>query len=363
MEALDRYLNVMTRAEEENRRESWSAGEASAFACFARMQRKIGSAEESQRRLLQKVQDDLEYTVFRFAVGQKEHTFTSADAKILIENGVAPVCETDRHGTVIKGHVDEPIVVQSGINFFDLDNHLRENLAKQEEGGIGEAFERLLLPGLLMKEKRLHEFVKLHLKDTEALPLEDYDVSARSAYGVLCVDTRGEIDRTIEWVEKSVNAKFEGQVAPFCYPDIHIGPEVLFLLRNRHSYEDFRACIVQIKYVCEVTNQQDALRTLFPANFYLESRGKADEEKISQKLSKELAKKWNDLKDEFVSDERPCLRLLVQMPAEPTASAISGNVAADATGPTSKSERKNRDWLVVVNDKNAEQLFTPQSAD
>mmetsp|Transcript_14173 Transcript_14173/g.25693 ORF Transcript_14173/g.25693 Transcript_14173/m.25693 type:complete len:575 (-) Transcript_14173:72-1796(-) len=363
MEALDRYLNVMTRAEEGNRRESWSAGEASAFACFARMHRKIANAEESQRVLLKKVEDDLEYTVFRFAVGQKPHPFTNDVAKILIENGVAAVCETDRHGTMIKGHFDEPIVVQSGINFFDLGKQLQENLVKQEEGGLGEAFERLLLPGLLMQRKRLHEFVKLHLKGSEALALEAYAVSTRSAYGVLCVDTRGKIDRTIEWVEKSVNSKFEGQVAPFCYPDIHIGPDMLFLLRNRQDYEDFRACIVQSKYVSEVTNQQDALRKLVPTKFYHENRGEAEKEKISQKLFEELATKWEDLKDEFVSDERPCLQLLVQMPTEPTASPISGYVAADATGPKSKSERKIRDWLVVVDDEKAEELFSPKSAD
>eukprot|EP00978_Attheya_sp_CCMP212_P044013 scaffold297421_cov47-Attheya_sp.AAC.1 len=109
MEALDRYLNVMTRAEA-NRRESWSAGEASAFACFARMQRKISSAKESQRPLLKKVVDDLEYMVCRFAVGQKAYPLIDAAAKILIENGVAAVCETSRHGTMIKGHFDEPIV-------------------------------------------------------------------------------------------------------------------------------------------------------------------------------------------------------------------------------------------------------------
>eukprot|EP00978_Attheya_sp_CCMP212_P047502 scaffold421475_cov75-Attheya_sp.AAC.1 len=51
------------------------------------------------------------------------------------------------------------------------------------------------------------------------------------------------------------------------------------------------------------------------------------------------------------------------MPTEPTASAISGNVAPDATGPKSKSERKKCDWLVVVDDKKAEELFSQQSAD
>lgn len=51
------------------------------------------------------------------------------------------------------------------------------------------------------------------------------------------------------------------------------------------------------------------------------------------------------------------------MHAEPTASATSGNVAADATGPKSKSKGEKRDWLVVVDDKKAEDLFSPKSAD
>jgi hypothetical protein len=112
-----------------------------------------------------------------------------------------------------------------------------------------------------------------------------------------------------------------------------------------------------------VTNQQDALRTLVPTKLYHECRGKPEKEKISEKPYEELAKKWDDVKDEIVSDERPCLRLLVQMPAEPTASAISGKVAADATGPKSKSKREKRDWLVVVDDKKAEELFSRKSAD
>ena len=186
--------------------------------------------------------------------------------------------------------------------------------------------------------------MKSHL-NSDASALEAYDVPTKSAYGVFCVDTRGEIDRTIEWVTKSVNAKFEGQVAPFCYPDNRLGPEVIFLLRNRQDYGDFRACIVQSRYVSEVANQQDALRTLeVPTLLYKESRGKPGEDQSRQVLE-ELAKKWDAVKDKLVSDERPCLRLLVQLPeAEPTTtSAISGNVAAeDATGPKSKKSKTKK---------------------
>ena len=78
MEALDRYLNIMTRAEEKeaNRRESWSAGPASAYACFTRVHRKIVNAEESQRELLKDVERDLEWAVCHFAIGQKPHPLT-----------------------------------------------------------------------------------------------------------------------------------------------------------------------------------------------------------------------------------------------------------------------------------------------
>lgn len=54
--------------------------------------------------------------------------------------------------------------------------------------------------------------------------LMKYGVSVRSAYGVLSVDSGFSVQTTLEWVEKSINAKFEGQAAPFCYPDKNIGP-------------------------------------------------------------------------------------------------------------------------------------------
>ena len=56
------------------------------------------------------------------------------------------------------------------------------------------------------------------------------------------------------------------------------------------------------------------------------------------------------------------MRILVQMPAEPTASAISGGVTPAATGPTSESKRSKRDWLVVVDAQKAEELFSRKSA-
>lgn len=365
IEALDRYLNVMTSGEEKetSRRESWSAGQASAYACFERVHRKVNNSfDMNERKLLKKVEMDLEYAVYKFAIGAKPHPFTTEASKLLIENGVGAVHEINRVGTMVQGHINEPIVVQSGINFFDMDFHLRETLVLQQKGGLGDAFERLLLPGLLMEKRKLHDFVKSHVKDSDVSRLENYDVSVRSAYGVLCVDTSDNIEETIDWVKRSLEAKFEGQVAPFCYPDVIIGPDVIFLLRNRNNYEDFLACFVQSKYVIEVTNQQDALRTLVPDLLFHQSRGKPGKVKLSEQLCADLANKWDNLKDKLVCDHRPCLRLLVQMPAEPTAAAVFGGVPPDATGPKSKSTRRKRDWLVVVDDVKAEELFSSESA-
>lgn len=138
-----------------------------------------------------------------------------------------------------------------------------------------------------MKKERVHNFLKRYLEDSAAPSFEAYDVSRLLAYGMLCVDTGRDIEKTIEWAENSISASFEGQVAPFCYPDTHIGPDVIFLLPHCGDYKNFRACIVQSKYVSEVSNQQDALQTLIPDSFYNESRGKQGKEKASRQLEKE----------------------------------------------------------------------------
>ena len=352
LEALDRFLNIMTRKYEG--RESWSAGETSAYACFRRAQ---------NMGLSQEILSDLKLSVCKYAVGKGHHIFSDEASKVLIRNGVAVVLDTDWKGTMIKGYLHEPIIVAAGLNSYDLDKFLRDSMANQEQGGLGEAFESLILPGLFMEKERLPKFIQNNVKEQDFSVLKSFEVSQRSSYGVVCVDARQNIKKTIEWMTAIWNSTFEGQVPPFCYPDVHFGPDLMFFLRNLEDYKDFRACLLQSKYVTDVGNQQDALRTLVPDVLHCESRGKEGKQKFSGKIDQDLAEKWRDLKDQLVCDERPCLRLLVQMPAKPSSSASTGVVASGATGPIPTKKGKKRDWMIVIDDNEAGELFSAKSAD
>jgi hypothetical protein len=59
------------------------------------------------------------------------------------------------------------------------------------------------------------------------------------------------------------------------------------------------------------------------------------------------------VKDELVSDNRPCLRLLVQCPAKLPENAKPGWVAPDGTGPDDQfAKKEKRDFLVIISDEN-----------
>lgn len=76
--------------------------------------RMLAGADEAVNDLLADTKNDLEFAVCRFAAGQKSHTFSEKPSKVLIEADVAAVCQTDEEGSCVTGHLDEPIVVQSG---------------------------------------------------------------------------------------------------------------------------------------------------------------------------------------------------------------------------------------------------------
>ena len=357
IEALDRYLNVMTCEEKEtNRRESWSAGESSAYYSFRKVMNWT-DCEDSTEVEIKMVQDDLRIATCDYAVGKRETIFDENSSKRLIFAGVAAVRVVDTEKPCVAGYLDEPIIVEAGVNYFSLEAQLRRNLRNQEPDGQGQAFERLLLPSLLQDTQKLHSVCKKQLGDNMG-NLEDFMVSVRSSYGVLALDTgsvrdKSKIQATLEWIEDALKAKFEGQVPPFCYPDTLIGPDVIFLMHNE-SFDDFRTAVVQSKYSVAV-NPKAALITLVPGKFYTESRGKEGKEKTTRQMTQEQAEVWNELKGTLVSDKRPCLRLLVQTPADSTAE--SGLIAADDYLVNDSSNQKKRDWLVVLDGSQEEELL------
>ena len=266
LEALDRFLAVMTLdSVAAERRASWSAGPASAYASVDRLMT-LDNHEEERK--------DFETAVFCFAVGKRHTIFRQEPSKKLIEAAVAAVVVKDSDGRYVEAILDEPIIVKAGLNHFCLSNYLRDNLLKQENQGLGEAFERLLLPVLMQgRHTSLENHFKKQLEDSDAQQLWRFCVSTKSSYGVLSIDV-GEgneaCEKTIDWIRGATNSTIEGQVPPFCYPDTSIGPDVMYLMWDQ-SYTDFRACLVQSKF--EKNAKKDAaLKTLVPDWLYHQSR-------------------------------------------------------------------------------------------
>lgn len=154
MEALHRYLKIMTTEHVEsdvNRCHSWSAGKRSAYALFQQMGPKVMNFPKGSHTF-GRLYYQLQQAVCKFAVGQKPHVFNTEEIKALVEKGIATV-----HGSDMTGSFDEPIIVKAGINYFGLEYYLENLLSNQESGGQGEAFGKLLIPGLIKKEEEFHK--------------------------------------------------------------------------------------------------------------------------------------------------------------------------------------------------------------
>ena len=357
LEALDRYIYSLTR--NQNGRKSWSPGKKSLYGTFEAFDAKVKSGEIDKG-----VQNTLQEAIFRSVVGDGPCIFLKEDERTLIEVGLAAVKTTDKEGKVVAGYIEEPIAIEAGRHFFDMTGYLRDTLRSQTPDGLGQAFEKLLLPGLMMEKNKFEDFVQSNLGEN-ASSLKDYTISRKSAYGVLCVDTSRPDDtesgqqvgerfkQTMDWIEKSLDARFEGQVAPFCSPDNYIGPDIMFLLRQ-DNFSIFLSSILQSKYEAYVSNQQKALRTLCPDMLYCTNRGKP--EKMYTILSRSELERFTGLVERMIA-KKPCLRILVQIPAEPTSAASNGLVARSETSPSAKSVSPKIDPMILVTTENMEELF------
>jgi hypothetical protein len=347
MEALERYLDVMTRDRKaKNRRESWNPGRASAFASFDRM---MTSSSTPQKAI-----DDLQRAVLKYAVGDKPAVFDKNASEWLIRFGLVAIASEKENEDFLRGSLDEPIIVEAGLNYSAIDERLRDNLQNQESGGQGHAFERVILPGLLRNREKVEEVALTMVEKEDVLKVlpQNYYSGTRSSYGVLALDAYDRNDptsETLEWIDLSIKARFEGQVPPFCFPCESFGPDLLFLLR-KEDFSDFRACLVQAKFRREMS-QPEALRTLVPDWLFFNSRDKA-ERKLS--LTEPHLQKWNSLKSLLVSGSRPCIRLMVQFPKEKTKTAMPGLLASDVAGTNSKDGEKKakRDLLLTIDQGN-----------
>jgi hypothetical protein len=230
---------------------------------------------------------------------------------------------------------------------------------RDQEGSVqGEGFEKLMLPAFQHRE-RLPNILKKQLGTGHGF--EGYLVSSRSSYGVLALDCKGDIARTIEWIETAASGQFEGLVPPFCYPDDNFGPDVMFLMWN-NEYTEFRTALAQAKFSKGV-NPLDGLRTLVPKWLYCENRSK--KVKRSSKVNDELWQKWKTAEAKLIRDDRPCLRLMVQYPANQTTSAEPGPFHNDSEKSCSggKGCKRKHDSLATVCGKNGHDLFGDRALD
>lgn len=348
MEALDQYLNVMTRNPDEpsDRRKTWSAGPASAYAAL----------KNFMRTDYEDAKEDLASAVFRLSVGGIPGVFKKETSQRIIQYGVGAVKFVDNTDLHVTGFLDEPIIVEAGINVFRIDNQLRDNLRRQTSGQ-GHAFERLLLPAFLRDGGTMRDLANAQANAQQQALLGNIFWSklsngTRSSYGVLSVDMEAKADKisaTLDWIKASLEAKFEGQVPPFCFPVESFGPDIMFLLYDE-TYSDCRACLVQSKYRRDM-NQQEALRTLVPEWLFFSNRDKKKKRALNSNVSAHHEQLWNTLKQKLVSDERPCIRMLVQYPVEATASANPGFLASNSSGTNETSSQAKRDLLLTLDGK------------
>lgn len=312
MEALDRYLANYTTNPDSDRRGSYNPEKGSPFVAIRNARLKY--AEYDLGATLQRA-------VFQFAVGGNAAIFEENE-KHLVREGLAAIRVSEDGSLTV---LDEPIMVEAGINYFSLDQSALKNLKDQELGGHGEAFEKLILPAI---QRNFTTVLNQTHPNDEVLPL--YHVSTVSAYGVLAESCKKSIEKTIVWLERATsNLQFEGQVPPFCYPDDHFGPDLVFLLWDE-AYKKYLVCLSQAKFR-ENFNQSEALRSITPSLLYQENRGRKNGtlDRQSAKLKGEMIQRWEDVKPRVVGNDTGCLLLMVQYPSYQKETAKPGMLADD----------------------------------
>ena len=345
MQALDRYLTILTTdPKSKNKEHSFTPSKRTPFGAIRNVI--MDHPEYKLGRVL-------ETAIFKFAVGGRP-VYLNKHTRMLIEIGVAAVVSNGKNEN--EAVLDEPIMIQAGINFFTLETAAEENLSYSEAGGQGIAFEKLMLPAI---QKRLRSLLKKqHASETD---LQDFFVSSRSAYGILAVDCKDSIKSTIEWIEAATKATFEGQVAPFCYPDDHFGPDLMFLMWN-YFYTEFVTAISQAKFKLSV-KQAEALRSMTPSLFYKEQRGKEKEAVSAALVRAGLVDRWEKVKPNIISNNgKGCLRLMIQYPCDAISCADPGTIEDDEYKVSKKKpgqtrRGKKRGWLATVSGNNASDLF------
>ena len=375
IESLNRYIEVCTaNPKVEGRWLSWTLEDKSAFAAVSKMFEEKGQAwfeaQESFRR-----------ATFEFSFGGGSQVVTRKAAE-MIEAGIASVSLQEHSGAdFVHAFIGEPLAIQASITFFGLQDSISKKIASTTSSSErGNVFEEFLLPSI---QTRFEKILRSQVGQDSSLV--NFMVPEWSSYGVLAIKCREPFD-TVQWIKAAVNARFEGAVAPFCFPDTLFGPDVAFLMRTR-AWNDFCFAALQAKLKFEL-NQAEALRTVVPELFYRENR--ASSKPPSSLKTVELRGLWEETEEVLFGIEqvditperrtrvskvqnqtgrkrkRDMVRVLVQYPAESTASATPGPIAENVY--KTKKQCMNRggckcrlhDHLITVDVSNCEELFGPK---
>lgn len=291
VKALYRYIEVLTlpKTTGENPRNSWSMADGtSAFDAIDR----IFLLDVKRNRKAFDLQNAVYRATFEFMMSGQSSLLENASME-LVENGVAAVRRitksNDGKTTYIEAFIDEPLIVQAGVNYFGLNKSATEKFASAKSPSEqGTAFEQFILPSI---QQKFCEVLQQQAPKNMNDDFIGFDVPKWTSYGVLVLDVRGDVSKALTWVQQSMAARFEGTIAPFCYPDTKIGPDVLFFLRTYQYY--FRLVASQVKFRNEA-DQLHALRTITPEKFYYQERGFA--EKLNTTLTAEQKQLWKSIK-------------------------------------------------------------------
>jgi hypothetical protein len=282
--ALNRYIEGITEPDIDfvsNRRQSLTFGRASAYTAIEQLFSKKGKNVFDVTEVLRKA-------IFEFALSGKRSVIRTYVAE-LIEYGIASVDSTGESpssSTHFTAKIDELLIIHASITYFGLSETVTGNFvaASSNPSHVGHLFEQFILPGI---QKNFNKMVRTRVVSEAAFPtnIKHVAVPKLSSYGVLAVQAKSVGD-TIKWISHSLDARFEGTMTPFCYPDTLIGPDVLFFMRTP-KYDNFLFVASQAK--CKKkADQLEALRTVKPSLFYYQDRksgGKLNAQLTTQELS------------------------------------------------------------------------------
>ncbi|CAB9511448.1 expressed unknown protein [Seminavis robusta] len=377
IKALNRYIEICTEKSSTNPRWSWDLQDRSAYSAVRHMYDE-GKGNKNKMEWSE-VHSTFQRAVFDFSLGGKVQVVDGHAAK-LIEQGIAAVdipSTDDSSSQYVCAKVCEPLIIQASLNLFGLNEFVTKKLVSTgSDSEKGNVFEEFLLPSV--QHRFLENIQSQFGKDF----LKDHMVPGRSSYGVLATKCDKPSD-TIKWTRSSLEARFEGAFAPFCFPDTLFGPDLTFFMRNKKNWDGFHFVVVQAKLKFEL-NVADALRTLVPELFFHKNRGTTP----SSSLEPEIRQRWTEVENNLFNmkeetqvanqrstrstksqsvvvkkrRQRPVLRVLVEFPARRNESANSGPVHPSAY----KSGRKGdglHDHLMTFDEENAHLLFGVKDVD